>query len=318
MKKNLDFRLAACFLVVTFIVNMTGAAYSMDTIKSKSRWIKTKASSLKEKTLDRLVKRYRNTQELGRKKADGTATPAELKELKRLMRNIQRVAVAIGITLVTIAIAGGTLAYREYRKRERWRQAEKEGIEADEAIALARADTTEAISRHFIKKYVDGLKLGIALDHLDTGKITRLLKAGVDPNTKLNYRKETPLHYFLSPEIAQIFINAGANLNAKDWHGNTPLHRFAEEGNITWTSFLLEAGADPLIRNNKGQLPSDVAEWMEVKQLLLDAINIKRQAIARREMRTANPALMGLPRDIRMLIGEEVGVETPIHAIPDF
>ena len=277
MKKNLNFKLVAYLLVTTFIISAPGSVYSMDTPKSKAQWVKTKASRVKEKTLDRLVKRYRATQELRRKKAAGTATPAELKVLQRRMRNIQRVAVVIGITLASIAaIAGGTVAYREYRKRERRRLAEKEGAEAAEVIALARADTVKQRAERRRQEDEAKFRLKRALDAFDTGEIKRLLKAGADPNTKLKRWGKTPLHYFKSTEIAQIFINAGANLNAKDFHGNTPLHERAWEGGILGITFLLEAGADPLIRNNRGQLPSEFTSDFRSKQLLLDAMAKQR------------------------------------------
>ena len=89
MKKNLKLKFVMQFLVITFIVNMPGSVYSMDTIRSKAQWVKTKAAKAKEKTLDRLVKQYRATQEFRRKKAAGTATPAELAKLKRQMKTIK-------------------------------------------------------------------------------------------------------------------------------------------------------------------------------------------------------------------------------------
>ncbi len=35
-------------------ISAPGSMYSMDTIKSKAQWVKTKASRVKEKTLDRV------------------------------------------------------------------------------------------------------------------------------------------------------------------------------------------------------------------------------------------------------------------------
>ncbi len=134
MKKSFNFKLIAWFLVATFIASMPGSVYSMDTIRSKAQWVKTNAAKAKEKTLDRLVKKYRATQELRRKKAAGTATSAELKKLERQMRNIRRVAAAIGITLVTIAaIAGGIYGYRWYLTKAKGRgKEEKSSSEEDD------------------------------------------------------------------------------------------------------------------------------------------------------------------------------------------
>lgn len=171
MEKNLNLKLVAWFLAATFIMRQE-AVYPMDTIKSKTQWIKTKTSRVKEKTLDRLVKWYRDTQELRRKKVEGTATVAELKELKRRMKNTTG-AVAIGITIVTIAaIAGSTLAYGEYRKRkmavekEAERQKERGPEEAQVffknlighpyALVIKRGETVAMVKEKLQEKYEVG------------------------------------------------------------------------------------------------------------------------------------------------------------------
>ena len=115
----------------------------MDIVNSKAQRVKIKATRVKEKTLNRLVKQYKETGKLRRKKKAGTATPAELAKLKRRMRNIKIAGAAIFITITTIAaIAGGAVGYKWYSKKkreERRQQQEKEEIpskeKATEAIA---------------------------------------------------------------------------------------------------------------------------------------------------------------------------------------
>lgn len=251
----------------------------MDIIKSKAQWVKTKASRVKEKTLDRLVKRYRDTQELRRKKAEGTATPVELKTLQRRMKKIKIAAAVIGITLATIAaIAGGTVAYREYQKRERRMLAEKEGEEEAKIIAILAAKSEGEKDQ--------GLR--DAIDKGDARSVRMYLQAGANGNAKGPFGNP-PLHRAIDipwgirrrghDTVVQVLIDAGVNLNAKG-RGGTPLHLAAAEGREKDVSLLLNAGADPLSRNNEGRLPVDVANY-RVKQLLLDAMKKQTQRVGR-------------------------------------
>ena len=54
------------------------------------------------------------------------------------------------------------------------------------------------------------------------------------------------------PEIAQLLIDAGADIEAKNKYGSTPLHNAAGNGNIDAMRILLQAGADPNARNKNG------------------------------------------------------------------
>ena len=57
----------------------------------------------------------------------------------------------------------------------------------------------------------------------------------------------TPLHWAVdrdAPEIVQLLIRAGANVNAANRYGATPLWLAAVNGNATTIGMLLEAGAD--------------------------------------------------------------------------
>lgn len=93
---------------------------------------------------------------------------------------------------------------------------------------------------------------------------TSLLAAGADPNTTMN--GDTPLHHAESLEIAQTLLAAGANANAQDQWGNTPLHNAVNnKKNPEVVRALLTGGADPSIVNRKGQradeLINDQRNW---------------------------------------------------------
>lgn len=107
--------------------------------------------------------------------------------------------------------------------------------------------------------------------------VQTMIDAGADVNAR-NNSGEVPLHYggdkkMLARGQAQQLLRARANPNIQSNDGSTPLHRAAELANFVTTLSLLNAGADPMVRNGQGQLPSDVAKILYVKQILLDVIN---------------------------------------------
>ncbi len=70
-------------------------------------------------------------------------------------------------------------------------------------------------------------------------------------------------------EILNLLLKHGANPNALDNDGNTPLHTLADgkllrpgnrRGGFLMAEHLILRGANPLIKNNGGQLPYDVAK----------------------------------------------------------
>lgn len=99
-----------------------------------------------------------------------------------------------------------------------------------------------------------------------------LLLAGADPNSAKNHRKSTPLHYaadgFITgpawnqdQQVATLacLVESGARIHAQDMNGATPLHRAVRTRCAAAVKFLLQAGADPAIRNKSGSSPFHLA-----------------------------------------------------------
>lgn len=82
---------------------------------------------------------------------------------------------------------------------------------------------------------------------------------------------------FGHPEIVELLVKKGAQVNASDLEGNTPLHWACQVGHREIAERLLEYGADPRRRNHAGQTPllmaarSPAWEGPCIAQLLLDA-----------------------------------------------
>ena len=100
-----------------------------------------------------------------------------------------------------------------------------------------------------------------------------LLKAGLDghPNPNTDHLNGcdgmTPLHIANTPEMVRDLIEAGADVNAQDEFGDTPLHRQAAMSmptaeTLEMVSTLLDAGADAQIKNQTEEAPWKTARLM--------------------------------------------------------
>jgi ankyrin repeat protein len=95
---------------------------------------------------------------------------------------------------------------------------------------------------------------------VDIQEIARLLKKGADPNAQ-DDDGFSPLHFAAQeslPEAARLLLDAGANPNIEDSFAITPLGRAAHtERGVEVVKLLLAAGADPFKPNKRGFCAAD-------------------------------------------------------------
>lgn len=95
----------------------------------------------------------------------------------------------------------------------------------------------------------------------DLETMQALLVFGVNPNI-MDRNKHTPLTLTTSnPEMTELLLDYGANINHQTQCGHTALHIAARDNRLITVHILLLKGAKKNCVNNKGQTPLHVAFW---------------------------------------------------------
>lgn len=92
------------------------------------------------------------------------------------------------------------------------------------------------------------------LDYRDTAEVAAaLIRAGADINA-VNDMGHSILHMSIDPDVMAVAIAAGADVNLRAVDGRTPLQTMlAEPDSYDFIVTLLDAGADPNVRNEANQ-----------------------------------------------------------------
>jgi hypothetical protein len=153
------------------------------------------------------------------------------------------------------------------------RAAVKSLLKNDPSLTTGRIDEArlyESPICHWLYVGDTALHLAAAGYRVEIARL--LLAAGADPNAAANNRNSGPLHYAADGYIIdaawdakrqvkmiRCLLDAGADVNAPDKNGATPLHRAVRTRCAAAVKFLLDAGADPTIKNKPGSTPFHLA-----------------------------------------------------------
>ena len=125
----------------------------------------------------------------------------------------------------------------------------------------------------FVAKGADVSSLPLAAGVGNLARVRSLVEQGADVDAK-DELGWTPLHWAASlgrTETVEFLAAKGANVNARDNRGNTPLHDAAAAGHRDMTELLIGKGADTAPRDKQGWTPLMYAEQRrhsEVAELL--------------------------------------------------
>ena len=105
-------------------------------------------------------------------------------------------------------------------------------------------------------------KAFLAVWENDDAELNQLINRGVDVNQR-DILDRTALHHLCrdssrKPNMIAALLDAGADVNAQDRYGLTPLALAARVGYLDAVSILIDAGADRSIKDNDGRGPIDV------------------------------------------------------------
>ena len=99
----------------------------------------------------------------------------------------------------------------------------------------------------------------------ETKSIEMMLKLGADVNAS-DEQGKTPLHDAClkgHSETVRLLLDHGANIGARDKSGATPLHDAALGGEPATIKLLLDRKADALARDDDGQTALDYAQKLD-------------------------------------------------------
>ncbi|CAG0906945.1 unnamed protein product, partial [Darwinula stevensoni] len=88
------------------------------------------------------------------------------------------------------------------------------------------------------------LNITLELTHSDYDWKSGLKRSAKDRTKAEDRKQRTPLHLAATGEIASLLLNAGAEVDARDKYGYTPLHRAARDGRRDVASVLLHHNAN--------------------------------------------------------------------------
>ena len=100
----------------------------------------------------------------------------------------------------------------------------------------------------------------------DPAYLAALLRHGGDPNALGVYGSRTIIHEaILHDRIdnVRLLVEAGADIDAAEGGSITPLHRAVHVNSYDIAYYLLEQGANPMLKDKLGHLPADTIKMFK-------------------------------------------------------
>jgi len=193
---------------------------------------------------------------------------------------------SVGLVGVALVVAIAFFIYWQ-NDEARFIRAVQDGDANTVGALLSRNSELARVERRHKGGTTPVLYTALSRDHKEIVRL--LLSNGADPNScpralryandtetaellikhgaKVNWRDEnnsaaTALHFFAATDnakLAELVINHGADINAKNGSGETPLHQAAQEGCLNAAKLLVSKGADINAKSRENKTPFDYA-----------------------------------------------------------
>jgi len=102
--------------------------------------------------------------------------------------------------------------------------------------------------------------IGWVVGNPDTRMLEAMLQAGMDANLKGKWG--TPLLYWtinpFNKAAFELLLRHGANINGQDRLGRTVLHKAIQQDSFGLAAYLMDHGADPMLRTKRGDSALDL------------------------------------------------------------
>lgn len=162
-----------------------------------------------------------------------------------------------------------------------------------------------------------------AVEQNDIARIKELLAEGADVNKQQPETRHSALHIAIikrSMKIAQLLVEEGANVNARNKTKSTPLHVAAMYGHDDIVMYLLSKGANVEAKESRGQTPLMIACTYKPSSGRESVIDILLQAganINEREYRGYTALLIAIMRDHTEIAKLLIESGADVHAKTD-
>ncbi len=177
--------------------------------------------------------------------------------------------IANGATINVKRRSGGTPTPLDYAERAIKHYSHR-SYYSPEKIAASK-ETAEYLRENGARtsnwlKAGESIHLAAKAGHIEA--VNKHLDMGTDVNEKDDLQM-TPLLYADTKEIAELLIAKGADVDAMDMQGMTPLNMAASAGHTGIAKLLISKGANVNAKDNQGLTPLHRAETKEITELLI-------------------------------------------------